>query len=88
MDRQAAFEQLIVAQLNKMQSYLEDFIVLTPAPFQAQISSTPMSTGTQHTESFNFPEVPIKAVSAPLPSSVPSHLPTDNSNSSNHKGGL
>ena len=94
MDRQAAFEQLIVAQLNKIQSYIEDFIVLTPAPFQAQISSTPMSTGAQYNECFNFPEVPLTKAVPVLSPSVPSPLSTaqatDNhsSSSSNHKGGL
>ena len=49
-DRQATFEKQISAQLGKMQSYLEDLLVLSPGPQPSQLqpckpafTSTPQS---------------------------------------------
>ena len=50
LDRQASFEKLIMAQLGRIQSYLEDLIVLAPPPFSsmpAKLSSTPKSSCVQ-----------------------------------------
>ena len=42
LDRQTAFEQLVKSHLERIQAYLEDLVVLTPPPFNPQMTmSTP-----------------------------------------------
>ena len=50
LDRQASFEKLVMAQLGKIESYLQDLIVLAPPPFSsmpARFSSTPKASCVQ-----------------------------------------
>ena len=42
LDRQTTFEQLVRSHLQRIQAYLEDLVVLTPPPFNPQMTtSTP-----------------------------------------------
>lgn len=60
-DQQVHFQQQITSEQKRMQSYLEDLVVLSSSPFENNPVSTPKSAyipHSYHMESFQFPEPP------------------------------